>query len=70
MSQVASSSASSIKKYQYAALIREERVLLVWHDDLDRIIPHAVDIESRLLSLVSLSFPPLNDDGTNKVDLG
>jgi len=53
LSQISSSSSSLVKRYQYAALVREEQILLVWHDDLDRIIPHSVDIESRLLTLVS-----------------
>jgi hypothetical protein len=52
MNQIATSTRKLVKRYQYAALIREEQVLLVWHDDLDRIIPHAVDLEGRLLTLV------------------
>jgi hypothetical protein len=43
-----------IKKFQYAALVREERVLLVWHDDLDKILNHAVSVEEKLLALVRL----------------
>jgi hypothetical protein len=50
MADVAAS--SSIKKFQYAALIRRERVFLVWHDDLSRILPHAMEVESRALALV------------------
>jgi hypothetical protein len=53
MNQIATSTRKLVKRYQYAALIREERVLLVWHDDLDRIIPNALELESRLLTLVS-----------------
>ena len=49
---IAMSPASFVKKYQYAALIREERILLVWHDELDKILLHAADLEGRLLSLV------------------
>jgi hypothetical protein len=52
MSQIGSSSGGQVKRHQYAALIREEQLLLVWHDDLDRIIPHGMDIEGRLLTLV------------------
>jgi uncharacterized protein YbaA (DUF1428 family) len=43
-----------IKKFQYAALVREERVLLVWHDDLDKILNHAASVEEKLLALVRL----------------
>jgi hypothetical protein len=52
MNQIATMTRKLVKRYQYAALIREEQVLLVWHDDLDRIIPHAMDLEGRLLTLV------------------
>jgi len=41
------------KKFQYACLVRDERMALVWHDDLQQIIPHATRLEEKLLSLVS-----------------
>lgn len=44
---------TSTKKLQYAALIREEQLMLVWHDDLDRIMNHAAKLEDKLLALVS-----------------
>lgn len=44
---------TTIKKFQYACLIRKERLLLLWHDDLQHIIPHASRMEEKLLSLVS-----------------
>jgi hypothetical protein len=40
------------KKFQYAALIREEQILLVWHDNLENIMEHAVMLEDKLLCLV------------------
>jgi hypothetical protein len=52
MNQIATSTRRLVKRYQYAALIREEQVLLVWHDDLDHIVPHAMDLEGLLLTLV------------------
>ena len=42
----------SIKKFQYAALVRNERVLLIWHEDLSAILSQAMEIESRILGLV------------------
>jgi hypothetical protein len=42
----------NIKKFQYAALVRQERVLLVWHDELGAILSQAMEIESRILALV------------------
>lgn len=50
MADVAKS--STVRKFQYAALLRQERLLLVWQDDLGAIISHAMDIESRILALV------------------
>lgn len=45
---------STVKKYQYACVCRQERLILVWQDDLQNIIPQATRIEERLLSLVCL----------------
>ncbi|XPS79894.1 hypothetical protein M3J09_011863 [Ascochyta lentis] len=42
----------SIKKFQYAALVRKERLLLIWHDDLSAILSQSMKIESRILGLV------------------
>lgn len=55
-----SSSCHAVKKLQYAALITEERLLLVWHDEVDKILHHAAAVEEKLLSLVR-SFPRLHD---------
>jgi ERCC4-type nuclease len=45
-------SSANVKKLQYMALIRKEQMLLVWHDDLEKIITHAASIEEKLLALV------------------
>jgi cellulose synthase/poly-beta-1,6-N-acetylglucosamine synthase-like glycosyltransferase len=50
MAEVATS--STIRNFQYAALLRQERLLLVWHDDLGAILSQAMEIESRILALV------------------
>lgn len=50
MAELAASIA--VKKFQYAALVRYERVMLVWHDDLGAILSHAMEIESRMLALI------------------
>lgn len=44
---------SNVKKFQYACICRQERLVLVWQDDLQNIIPQATRVEERLLSLVS-----------------
>ena len=56
LTEIACSPAHIVKKFQYAALVREERILLVWHDELDQILVHAEDIEGKLLAFVS-DFP-------------
>ncbi|THC88545.1 hypothetical protein EYZ11_012006 [Aspergillus tanneri] len=67
---LSSSPLSLVKKFQYAALLREEHVLLVWHDRLENILDHVADLEERLLALVRIN--PLEDssaaDPRNNVD--
>lgn len=55
--------ACGVRKFQYAAVVRREGLLLVWQDDVAQILPHAQRMEDRLLSYVwgrsaRLSSPP------------
>jgi hypothetical protein len=43
---------TNVKKFQYACICRQERLVLVWQDDIQNIIPQATRVEERLLSLV------------------
>ncbi|KAK2594926.1 hypothetical protein QQS21_007374 [Conoideocrella luteorostrata] len=43
---------ATVKKFQYACVFRQERLILVWHDDLTNIVPQATMIEERLLTFV------------------
>lgn len=43
---------TTMKKFQYACLVVQEGLLLVWHDDIQQILPHASVLEEKLLSLV------------------
>ena len=43
---------STVKRLQYACVCRQERILLVWQNDLQEIIPQATRMEERLLSLI------------------
>ncbi|KAK2834852.1 hypothetical protein FQN49_006849 [Arthroderma sp. PD_2] len=52
LSDIACSPSSAIKKFQYVALVREERLLLVWHDELEKILVHAEDVEEMLLAFI------------------
>lgn len=51
---IISSPLSTVKLFQYAALIQEERILLAWHENVDEILNVATAIEGKLLSLVSV----------------
>ncbi|KAF8551621.1 hypothetical protein OG21DRAFT_1417653 [Imleria badia] len=52
-------------KEQNAAFIRDERVLVVWSDSLDTIIPIARDFEDRLIRLLWRNRPPLTSSITS-----
>ena len=52
LGSLASSPRSSIKRSQYAALIREECLVLLWHDRAGDILSHAMATEEKLMSLV------------------
>jgi hypothetical protein len=41
------------RRFPYAALIRSERILLVWHDEADKVLQQAVATEEELMKLVS-----------------
>ena len=52
---------ASVKKFQYACVCRQERLVLVWHDDLQHIVPTATAMEEKLLSLVSLDLDAFDE---------
>lgn len=43
---------STVKKFQYACVFRQERMVLIWQDHLQHIISQAMQSEEKLLSLV------------------
>lgn len=43
---------STVKKFQYACVFRQERLVLIWQDHLQHIISQGQQIEEKLLSLV------------------
>lgn len=45
---------SPVGRFPYAVLLRAERIILVWHDDVDGVLQQGVSIEEKLLELVSL----------------
>lgn len=50
----------NIRKFQYACLIRHEKVIFIWHDDFQHIIPTAEKLEKKLLSMVWGDSLPFN----------
>ncbi|PSR82997.1 glycosyl transferase family group 2-domain-containing protein [Coniella lustricola] len=49
---LAAVSSSSVRKYQYAAILRKEGLLLVWQDEVNQILAHAQKMEDKLLNHV------------------
>lgn len=45
---------SQARRFPNAALIKAERILLVWHDEIDKLLEQAVTTEEHLMGLVSL----------------
>jgi hypothetical protein len=49
-----------VKKFQYTCIVRKERIVLVWHDDISMIMAHAEKIEQNFVSLMwGASIPKL-----------
>lgn len=54
LASMAGDTVNEVKKFQYAALIQHECVLLIWHDQFESILVQAAAVEEKLLALVSL----------------
>jgi hypothetical protein len=52
MADISRGASSSIKKFQYTCLVKKEQVVLLWHDDREKILQHAQEVERKLLALV------------------
>lgn len=46
---------SQARRFPYATLVRNERILLVWHDEADKVLQQAVTTEEKLMELVRLT---------------
>jgi hypothetical protein len=53
LEEIAKSTSSKVKRFQYACFVRREKVLLLWHDNVERILVHAAEVEKTLLTVVS-----------------
>ena len=60
LEEIAKSTSSKVKRFQYACFVRREKVLLLWHDNVERILVHAAEVERTLLTVVSSQMSPSN----------
>jgi hypothetical protein len=61
---------TNIKKFQYACLVRQERMMLVWHDDLQQILPHVKTLEEKFVGNGKLVHSFCENNILMAVDLG
>ena len=52
MSDISKSASTKIKRFQYACLVRKERLVLLWHDEVQKILSHAAIVERNLLASI------------------
>lgn len=52
LDSLSSITSSGVKKFQYGAILRQEGVLLIWQDEIQRILAHAQRMEDKLLTYV------------------
>lgn len=69
---MAKASSNKLKRFQYTCFVRKEKVVLLWHDDVESILSHGDKVERQLLTVVSRNFQPkLVPSYTNfMIDLG
>ena len=54
---IASAPSGRIRKFQYVCIVRKEKLVLLWHDSVEAMVPHVQDVEAKLLALVSANQP-------------
>lgn len=52
MEDMAKWASIKIKKFQYACLVRKERMVIVWHDDISEILAHGEELEKIFLGMI------------------
>jgi len=53
LADIVQSPREGVKRFQYVCLVRQERLILVWHDSVEDLIPHAAELEGKLLAHVT-----------------
>lgn len=51
--EMAKASSNKMKRFQYTCFVRKERVILLWHDEVESILAHGDRLERQLLTVVS-----------------
>ncbi|ELR08325.1 hypothetical protein GMDG_03120 [Pseudogymnoascus destructans 20631-21] len=49
---MAKASSNKLKRFQYTCFVRKERVVLLWHDDVESILSHGDKVERQLLTVI------------------
>ncbi|EPS39591.1 hypothetical protein H072_6642 [Dactylellina haptotyla CBS 200.50] len=52
LEEIAQASPKDISRFQYICFVREERVVLLWHDSIKEIVDHAAKVEETFLSQI------------------
>lgn len=52
MEDMARLASVKVKKFQYACLVRKQRMVLVWHDDIFEILSHGEELEKIFLGMI------------------
>ena len=50
---MARASSNKLKRFQYTCFVRKEKVVLLWHDEVESILAHGDRLERQLLTVVS-----------------
>jgi hypothetical protein len=50
---MAKATSNKLKRFQYTCFVRKEKVVLLWHDDVESILSHGDRVERQLLTVVS-----------------
>lgn len=51
--EMAKASSNKLKRFQYTCFVKKERVVLLWHDEVESILAHGDRLERQLLTVVS-----------------
>lgn len=50
--EMAKASSNKLKRFQYTCFVRREKVVLLWHDDVESILSHGDKVERQLLTVI------------------